>query len=260
MDTRYRAEQVGSLLRPPGLLDARAAHAEGRLALEELRQVEDRAIRDALEMQRQVGLDVFTDGEYRRSNWHSDMAEAVEGFVPASLALDWRGPSGTNPSLHVIGGKLRQLRRLTAHEVGVLREHSPGAFKITIPSVGTFGLMSYQSGITDQYYPTASDLLAAAVPIVRDEVSALVAEGVPYVQIDAPHYAFLVDQRLREKMPQSGWQLDRALTELVEADNACLQGVRRDDVTLALHVCRGNSRSRWLAEGGYEPVAEELFG
>ncbi len=262
MSTQYRADQVGSLLRPAELLQARAAHEAGRLSLNELRQVEDRTILDALELQRQVGLDVFTDGEYRRGSWLTDIAEAVEGFVPDRVVMEWRGPGGRpeGSTAKVVGAKLRQTRRITAHEVAILKQHAPGPFKMTIPSPSIFMIASYKAGISDKAYPTRSDLLGDLVPIVRNELMALRDEGVPYIQLDAPQYTFYVDPQVRDRLRQSDVDPDRALDEAVSADNASLQGVKREGVTLALHICRGNSRSRWFTEGGYDPIAEKLFG
>ena len=262
MTTSYRADQVGSLLRPAAVLRARAAYEQRRIGPQQLSMVEDGAILEALERQRQVGLDVFTDGEFRRGAWQTDMAEAVEGFVDDHVAMAWRGPNAgvEGSAAQVVGGKLRQRRRLTAHESGFLKEHAPGPFKITIPSASTFRDASYKPGLTDRFYPTRSDLLAELVQIVRGEIEALVAEGVPYVQIDAPRLSYYVDPGIRAQMRQSGIDPDGALDEAIEAENACLQGLRRDGVTLGFHLCRGNSRSRWRAEGGYDPIAEKVFG
>ena len=129
------ADHVGSLLRPAVLLEARAAYADGRLDLEALRQSEDSAVLDALRLQRAVGLEIFTDGEYRRGSWLTDLADAVEGFVPERVLLEWHGPGGgiEASSARVVGGPLRQQRRLTAHEVAFLKAHAPGPWKITMP-------------------------------------------------------------------------------------------------------------------------------
>jgi 5-methyltetrahydropteroyltriglutamate--homocysteine methyltransferase len=262
MATRYRAEQVGSLLRPPDLLAARAARAEGRLGPDALRAAEDEAILGALALQREVGLDVYSDGEFRRDAWMSDLAEAVEGFVPERVPMQWRGPGGgvEGSRALVAGARLRQTRRLTAHESSFLREHSRGPFKITMPSPSVFILSSYRTGITDRHYATRADLLAALVPIVREEIRALIAEGVPYVQLDAPQYTYYLDSRMREAMRQEGLDPERSVDEAVAGDAACLAGLAQEGVTLAFHLCRGNNRSRWIAEGGYDAIAERLFG
>jgi 5-methyltetrahydropteroyltriglutamate--homocysteine methyltransferase len=262
MTNRYRADQVGSLLRPADLLQARAAYAEGRLGLEELRKIEDRAILDALELQRRVGLDVFSDGEFRRGGWMTDVAEAVEGFVPERVGIRWRGPGGgVEGSLaHVVGARLRQVRRLTAHESAFLKARAPGPVKMTMPSPSVFMLLSFKPGLTDRFYATRADLLRDLARIVRDELRALADEGVPYLQLDAPQYGNYIDPGLREGLRQAGVDPDRALDEAIAADNGCVAGVKREGVTVALHICRGNNTSRWFAEGGYDPIAEKLFG
>ncbi len=154
MTKTVRADQVGSLLRPPELLQARAEHQQGRITLEQLRQAEDRAILDALEMQKQVGIDVFSDGEYRRADFMRGLIEAVEGFVAAApAALEWHSSSGvereTRPGV-AVGGKLRPRGRLAAHEAQFLTRHAPGPFKITIPSAALLGRVNYRPGITEK--------------------------------------------------------------------------------------------------------------
>jgi 5-methyltetrahydropteroyltriglutamate--homocysteine methyltransferase len=258
----FRADQVGSLLRPPELLAAREAHAAGRLTLEQLREVEDEAILAALEMQREAGIDVFTDGELRRRAWMSDLAEAVEGFTPGHVELEWRGPGGgvEHSQAQVAGARLRQTRRLTAHEVDFLKRHAPGPFKMTVPAPSTFLHAGFQPGVTDRAYPTRSALAHDIAKIIRDELRALAEEGVPYLQLDAPFYSTYLDDTLRDRLRRAGTDPDQDLHEAVDADNAALEGVAREGLTLGIHICRGNSRSRWIAEGGYEPIAERLFG
>ncbi len=262
MGSRYRAEQVGSLLRPPELLAARTAHAEGRLPLEDLRAAEDKAILAALAKQRSIGLDILSDGEMRRRSWLSDMADAVEGFVPDRVVLNWQGPGGGSEAstANAVGAKLRKLRKLTGDEVPLLKQAVPGRFKITVPSPSNFVLSSYKDGISDRFYPTRGDLLDDLVAIVRDEVEWLLAEGVPYIQFDAPFYSAYFDPQQRERMRAAGRDPDRELKEAVAGDNAVFNTLQHSGATLAIHICRGNSRSRWFAEGGYDAIAEALFG
>src|SRR5262245_23525152 len=257
-----RADQVGSLLRSAELLAARAAHAQGRLSLDDLRAAEDRAVLDALAMQRDVGLDVFTDGELRRFSWLSDLAEAVDGFVDDRVTLHWRGPGG-GPELstgRVVGGTLRPTRHLTAHELRFLQRHAPGPIKMTVPAPSNFMIVGYKPGVSDRVYPTRADFLRELIGIIRAEIRMLLDAGVPYVQLDAPFYSVWVDAEGRERMRRSGVDPDRSLADAVAVDSACLEGLAGPGVTLAMHVCRGNSRGRWIAEGGYEPIAEALFG
>lgn len=262
MKSPYRAEQVGSLLRPPELLTARAAYAAGGIKQQELRATEDRAIREAFQRQRDVGIEIYTDGELRRGSWLTDMADAVEGFVPYHVELEWKGPGGgpEGTTANAVGGRLRKARKLTGHELPFIKKFVPGPFKITLPAPSNFVIASYKTGLTDRYYPTHGDLLQDLVAIIRDEVEWLVKEGVTYIQFDAPYYSHYLDPRQRERMRQEGRDPDQEFENGVAGDNAALKGIPRDCVTTALHVCRGNSRSRWYAEGGYDAIAEKLFG
>ena len=262
MNRRYRAEHVGSLLRPAELLKMRAEYAAGRATVDQLRAEEDRAILHALERQRQIGMDVVSDGEMRRGSWLTDMAEAVEGFVPQKVTIEWKGPGGgaEGSTANAVGAKLRKKRRLAAHELPFLKQHARAAFKVTLPAPSNFLVPSFKPGLTDQFYPTRADLLPDLCAIVRDEVEWLVSEGVPYIQFDAPYYSFYLDPNLRERVQSGGRDPDREFEDGISGDNAAFQGIARENVTLALHVCRGNSRSRWFTEGGYDAIAEKLFG
>jgi len=258
----YRAEQVGSLLRPPELLEARASHARGEISLDQLRQKEDDAILAALAKQRSIGIDVFSDGEMRRGSWLTDMAEAVSGFVPQKVSIEWKGPGGglEGSSANAVGGQLRKDRKLAAHELPLLKKSSPGPFKITLPAPSNFLVPSFKPGLTNRFYPTQADLLPDLVEIVRDEIQWLVSEGVEYIQLDAPYYSFYLDPVQREKLRNSGRDADREFEMGIAGDNAAIANVPHDRVTVALHICRGNSRSRWFTEGGYDAIAEKLFG
>jgi 5-methyltetrahydropteroyltriglutamate--homocysteine methyltransferase len=262
MPARFRAEQVGSLLRPTELLQARAAYTESKIPLEELRAKEDHAIGQALEKQRRVGIDILSDGEMRRGSWATDMAEAVEGFVPQRVELEWKGPGGgrEGSTLLAAGAKLKKGRKLTAHELPLLKKHAPGPFKVTVPAPSNFVIASYKAGVTDQFYRSHSEFLRDLIDIVRDEIQWLVSEGVTYIQLDAPYYSHYLDPTQRERMRQTGRDPDDEFENGIEGDNSCLRGIPRSNLTLALHVCRGNNRSRWYTEGAYDVIAEKLFG
>jgi len=262
MKSADRAEHVGSLLRPPELLQARAAFAEKRLNQEQLKESEDRAILDALAKQTAAGLDRITDGEFRRGSWLTDMADAVEGFVRDRVVLDWKGPGGGPEvsSANAVGAKLRKTRHLTAHEVPFLLGSSERSFKVTLPAPSNFVVCSYRPGLSEQFYSTRAELLRDLTAIIRDEVRWLVSQGVTYIQFDAPYYTHYLDPQHRARMQEEGRDPDRELAEGIAGDNAALAEVPRDRVTVATHVCRGNSRSRWFTEGGYDLIAERLFG
>jgi 5-methyltetrahydropteroyltriglutamate--homocysteine methyltransferase len=256
-----RADQVGSLLRPPDLLAAREAAGRGDLAREALREQEDAAILRALDGQRNVGLRIFTDGEFRRGSWITDMAEAVDGFVARSRTIEWHGPGGgQEPSTsRVVGARLQPRRRLTGAESAFLKEHAPGACKMTLPAPSNFFVVSWDPDVSPTAYASRSELLADVVRIVRQEIEALISEGVTYIQMDAPFYGAFIDPHVREQLRGSGLDPDQGLREAVAGDNAAIQGLQREGLTLGLHICRGNSRSRWLYEGGYDVLADTLF-
>jgi 5-methyltetrahydropteroyltriglutamate--homocysteine methyltransferase len=262
MPTEYRADQIGSLLRPPELLAAREAAAAGRMTAEELRRHEDAAILDAIEMQRQAGIDVYSDGELRRAAWMTDLADNVEGFEPERIQIEWHGPGGGVEGSHarVAGARLKQVRRLTGHETEFLRQHAPGPYKMTLPAASSFMHVGYKPGLTDRFYASREEFVLHVASLIRDELIALAEDGVPYLQLDAPYYCSYLDETLRDQLRAMGVDPERALEAAVEADNASLEGVAREGLVLGMHVCRGNSRSRWLAEGGYDRVAKQLFG
>jgi 5-methyltetrahydropteroyltriglutamate--homocysteine methyltransferase len=262
MPRLLRADHVGSLLRPPELLAAREQFARGTLSAEALRDREDAAILRALEHQKQVGLEIFTDGEFRRASWFTDMADSVDGFVPQSRTLEWRGPfGGAEPSTsRVVGGRLRPRRRLTGLQTEFLKQHAQGAVKMTLPAPSNFWVVSWKAGVSDRAYESRQAMLDDIVRIIRDEITALLADGVDYIQLDAPFYGVFIDEQHRATLRHSGVDPDKALLEVVAADNASVAGLERGNVTFGLHICRGNSRSRWLYEGDYAPVAEALLG
>jgi 5-methyltetrahydropteroyltriglutamate--homocysteine methyltransferase len=262
MGAQYRADQVGSLLRPPELLEARTASADP----ERLQAIEDRHILHVLARQQELGFDVFTDGELRRRNFMSDFTDAVEGFdLGDAVARTWETGGAATAQVSSVTGivtaRLRQSRRLTGHELPFLKANSPGAIKMTLPSATQFPAIAYKRGVSDRVYPDHSALLWDIVAIMKTELAALATEGVKYIQIDAPRYSYYIDPKWREFVrTEIRMDPDVALDEAIKADNACLGAARRPGVTLAMHLCRGNNRSHWYAEGGYDPIAEKMFG
>lgn len=259
MPPAFRADQVGSLLRPAKLLEARELHQQSQLDREGLTRAEDEAILHALEMQRQVGMDVFTDGEYRRTEFRSVFADAVGGMVEI-LPEDQADPplGGVNP-VTLIRDKVERLRRLTAHESGFLKQHAEAPVKITLPSVSQIVSSFYRLGVGEAAYPDTAALYPDIIGILRQEIEDLVAEGVSYIQIDAPRYTYFVDERWRQRFRDQGEDPDLIIDEWIEADNASFSGLDLKGATLAMHLCRGNNRGAWFGEGGYGTIAEKLF-
>jgi len=266
MPGSYRADHVGSLLRPDEVKQARVSFSEGSINSDQLKEVEDKAVLAALERQKSIGIDVFTDGEFRRGGFQNDLVEAVEGFMPSdspAVVRTWLGPGGVpqeQGTRQVVGAKLRQTRRLTGNQTPFVMANAPGPVKVTVPSPSQFPAISYLAGITDKFYPTRSDLIRELSGIVKSEVAALADDGVAYIQLDAPRYSYYVDTKWREHLRGLGEDPDRMFMEAVAADSHCIDGAKREGLTVALHICRGNNESKWYAEGGYEPIAEQLFG
>jgi 5-methyltetrahydropteroyltriglutamate--homocysteine methyltransferase len=269
---RYRADQVGSFLRSDELKAARAASQQGSQTVEQLREIEDREILRVLEMQKQVGIDVYSDGEFRRGGWASDFQQAVDGYVPGEppVVLSWHStgatavaesPAQTGIVSRVIGEKLRQRRRLTEHETAFLAQHAPGPFKMTMPAATYVVTRGYKPGVTDKVYGSRSEVLGDAATIIGDELAALVADGVPYVQLDNPHYPDYISEDRRAQWRSLGVDPDAALREDIAADNTSLARVDRSRAVVGMHLCRGNGpMGRWHTEGGYERIAEQVFG
>jgi 5-methyltetrahydropteroyltriglutamate--homocysteine methyltransferase len=261
----YRADHVGSLLRPQELL---AARSDPRVTPEQLTAIEDRHILEVLKRQKDVGLAIFTDGELRRTSFMSDFYESVDG-LDREVDVDraWKGaPAGVGVARGIgapggaVVGKIRQTKRLTKHEVDFLKRHAPGDIKMTLPTANQFPAIAYKKGVSDRAYPTYSEFLWDIVPIIKAEIAALVNEGIKYIQIDAPRYSYYIDPKWRRHIQEEmGVDPDVALEEAIRVDNACLEGIKREGVTLAMHLCRGNNRSQWYAEGGYDPIADRLF-
>ncbi len=260
MGAPYRADQVGSFLRPAELLEARSRGASE----ERLREIEDRHILRVLNKQRELGFEIFTDGELRRRNFMSDFTDAVEGFdMGDAVARSWAGGAATQVSsvTGIVTSKLRAQKRLTAHELPFLKQHSPGAIKITLPSSTQFPAIAYKRGISDKAYRSHSELLWEIVGIMKIEMRKLAEEGASYIQIDAPRYSYYMDPKWRDWIKtEMGVDPEAALEEAARADSACFEAARRPGLILAIHLCRGNNRSHWYASGGYDAIAEKLFG
>ena len=262
MPTPYRADHVGSFLRPPELLEARQAAANNGA---ELHAIENRQIDRVLAKQKELGFEIFTDGEFRRRNFMSDFTDAVEGFdLGDAVNRTWKAGQAKDAPVSSVTGivtkKLRAIEPLTGRELSFLKKHTPGAIKMTLPSATQFPAISFKRGVTDKVYKDHSELLWDIVAIMKTELARLSSEGVNYIQIDAPRYSYFMDPKWRDWIrTEMKVEPDALLDESIRADNACFEAARRPGVTLAVHLCRGNNRSHWYAEGGYDAIAEELF-
>jgi 5-methyltetrahydropteroyltriglutamate--homocysteine methyltransferase len=258
--TPHRAENVGSLLRPPALLEARLSHARGELSDPDLKRTEDLAIDQALALQGRAGVEVLTDGELRRSVFASQLVEASEGFdIVEGNTADWYRLDGTRETRPISVGlvaPIRRKRHLCAEEFAYLRARTDRPTKITIPAPTMFAYY-WVKGVSDAAYPDVGAYLDDVTQILEDEVEELVRLGCEYVQVDAPDLGMLLDPHQRGWFEAKGFDASRLVAEGVARINELVSEV---PVTTALHVCRGNDENRYMASGGYELIAREVFG
>jgi 5-methyltetrahydropteroyltriglutamate--homocysteine methyltransferase len=250
-----RSEVIGSLLRPPELVDARKRVEAGQISSAEFKQIEDRAVDAAIGMQEEVGIDVITDGELRRYAFFGHLVDAFDGFdKEGGWAIPFRDETGEELVLSrpVVVERLRWRRSMCAEEWTYLRARAKSPGKVTMLSAQQAAAY-YDPQKSGGAYKTRDDYLADIVDLSRREVDELVRLGCTYVQIDAPQYAALLDPKMREGYRQRGSDPEELIERCIELDNAIIQG--HPGVTFGLHVCRGNNQSKFYAEGDYEPIS-----
>jgi len=246
---------VGSLLRPPYLVDAREALEAGHLGPAEFKKIEDRAVDEVLALQETAGLDVVTDGELRRYAFFGHLIDAVEGFDKfGGWAIPFHDEQGKELVFKrpVVVEKLRWRRSMCAEEFAYLRARARRRAKVTLISTQQAAAY-YEPEKSKAAYPTRDAYLSDIVDLSRREVEELARLGCTYIQIDAPQYAALLDPALREGYRQRGSDPDRLIDACIEMDNAVIGS--HAGVTFGLHVCRGNNQSMFYASGGYEGIA-----
>jgi 5-methyltetrahydropteroyltriglutamate--homocysteine methyltransferase len=264
----FRADHVGSLLRPPALLDARQDHAAGRIDDAELRAIEDDAIRDIVRMQREVGLRSATDGEFRRASWHMDFIYSLDGvtkapgdlkvqfhnaegdieFTPAAMKID--GPLGVSDT--IFGPDFAFLRKTVAELDGAATP------KLTIPSPSMVHYRGGRAAIDEDVYPELDQFWTDLTAAYAEEVRRLGEEGCTYLQFDDTSLAYLNDPEQRRHVAAIGGDAEHQHEAYIKHINEALAH-RPDGMAITTHMCRGNFRSSWVAEGGYDFVAEALF-
>lgn len=252
-----RAEVVGSLLRPPRLLEARAA---GDAALQE---IVDAEVRAAVQRQVEIGLDVVTDGEFPRDAFTHSFYDAIEGIEPSPVPVRFRNAvvehlvAGGVPR---ICGRLRKVDNPLVRDTDRLRAITERPFKVTLPAASWFlPAAFYEQGVTDRFYDSHDELLEDTLAIQRELIAEAIGAGARYVQLDFPNYVQLVDAGAREyAIRRQGIDPSAFLDKALELDRRVIEGFPTD-VTFGLHICRGNYRSMWIYQGSLEPVADRIF-
>jgi 5-methyltetrahydropteroyltriglutamate--homocysteine methyltransferase len=260
----FRADHVGSLLRPPELLRARAEHQAGRLSAGELRRAEDAAIRDAVRMQEEIGLKGVTDGEFRRGSWHMDFIYQIGGVTQAErrLNLQFRNEGGTvefNPTAHRISGKLKLEKTIFGEDFAFLKSATNATPKLTIPSPSMVHYRGGRAAIDESAYPDMEAFWDDIAAVYSGEIARLHGLGCTYLQLDDTSLAYLNDPAQRAYVTSIGGDGATQHLRNIKVINAALAN-RPPSMTICTHMCRGNFRSSWMAEGGYDHVAEALFG
>ena len=258
----FRADHVGSFLRPPELLSARDSFAKGRIARAELRKAEDAAIRDIVKFQEDAGLEGITDGEFRRTYFHIDFLEQLAGIeTKGGIAVSFHTAQGDvefAPPVMKVTGPVRHAKPIQVADFEFLKSVTRRTPKVTIPSPTMLHFRGGREAISREAYPDLEAFFADVAAAYRAEIAALAAAGCRYLQLDDTNLAYLCDTRLREGARARGDDPDELPRRYARLINAAISG-RPAGMAVCIHLCRGNFKSAWVAEGGYEPVAEVLF-
>jgi methionine synthase II (cobalamin-independent) len=255
----WRSDVVGSLLRADYLKDARGRRERGDVTAAEFKRIEDRAVDEAIALQEACGLDVLTDGEVRRYAFFGHLVDAFEGFDrKGGWSVTFRDGEGRSAVLErpVVVEKLRLRRQMSVEEFTYLRGRTSRTAKVTLVSAQQAAAY-YDPDKSRGAYPTRDAYLADLVDHTRREIAELARLGCEYVQIDAPQYAALLDETIRDGYRRRGADPDQMLDACIDLDNAIIDG--RPGITFGIHICRGNHKSMFYASGGYERIAHQIF-
>ncbi len=258
----FRADHVGSFLRPPSLLDARERLRKGEISRTQLRVVEDAAIRDIVRYQEDLGLQGITDGEFRRTYFHIDFLEQLAGIeTRGGIAVSFHSAGGNidfaPPVMHITG-PVRHVKPIQLDDFSFLRSVTQRTPKVTIPSPTMLHFRGGREAISREAYPDLELFFSNVAAAYRAEIRALGQAGCTYLQLDDTNLAYLCDTKMREGARQRGDDPDELPRRYANLINAAI-AERPPEMTVCVHLCRGNFKSAWVAEGGYEPVAEVLF-
>jgi 5-methyltetrahydropteroyltriglutamate--homocysteine methyltransferase len=258
----FRADHVGSFLRPATLLEARERHRAGTITRAQLRTFEDAAIRDIVRFQEEVGLEGITDGEFRRTYFHIDFLEQLAGVeAKGGIAVSFHSAAGNvdfAPPVMKVTGPVRHDKPIQVDDFRFLQSVTRRMPKVTIPSPTMLHFRGGREAISRETYPDIEAFFADVAAAYRDEIAVLAAAGCRYLQLDDTNLAYLCDEKMREGARQRGDDPNELPRRYARLINAAISG-RPAGMTICVHLCRGNFKSAWVAEGGYEPVAEVLF-
>jgi 5-methyltetrahydropteroyltriglutamate--homocysteine methyltransferase len=260
----FRADHVGSFLRPPSVLAARERHDEGKISDEELRAVEDEAISELVKQEEAVGLHGITDGEFRRTFFHIDFLEKLDGVntVYGEFFAKFKRDDGSEvgfspPTMHV-DSRIRHARPIQGADFDYLAKQTSETPKVSIPAPSMLHFRGGREAISTEVYPDLGDFFSDLTAAYREEIADLAGRGCTYLQLDDTNLAYLCDPEIRERTAARGDDPDELTRLYCQLVNDAIRD-RPDRMTVGIHLCRGNFQSAWVAQGGYEPVAEILF-
>jgi 5-methyltetrahydropteroyltriglutamate--homocysteine methyltransferase len=260
----YRADHVGSLIRPAHLLEARKQHADGALGAAQLRSIEDDCITEAVKLQEAGGMQGITDGELRRQSWNSDFLAGFENVTKSTGRLEvfHRNPDGTDTPQRVSGwditGKIGHPKGIQTDDYKFLEAAVSRQPKVCFPSPTLLHFRGGREAIDKATYPEIEEFFADVARVYREEVADLAALGASYLQVDDTNLAYLCDPRFRDAAVRMGEDADSLPETYCDLINASITG-RPATMTMCIHLCRGNASKGGAAEGGYEPIAEVMF-
>lgn len=253
-------DHVGSLKRPPKLRAAWRDWEAGKLPPETLREVQDRAIRDAIAMQEVMGLPIVTDGEFRRGGWSRGFLNAVEGFDFRASKLVFRNDEGfTTPSPAPMATKpVRRTKPIVTDDYKFIKSMAKNRVKVTMPTPSHMHFGQFKDAVDPKVYPHVEAYWDDMVAVFQQEIKELYAAGCRYLQLDEVPLALLCDNNIRALAKSEGDDPDKLVALYIEVLNRAVAG-RPADLTIGMHLCRGNMESLWMGDGGYAPIAEALF-
>ena len=258
-----RADHVGSFLRPRSVIEAREHRSAGNIDYSELRAIEDKAIADLVKWQESLGLKAITDGEFRRYFFHTDFLLQLDGVEErGGLKKAFKNDAGKDvhfaPPVMVVTGKIEHVKPIQLADFQYLKSLVSETPKVAIPSPTMLHFRAGRAGIPESIYPTMDEFYADVAAAYRDEVDSLAAAGCRYIQMDDTNLAYLCDDEQRADAAKRGLDPDATTRQYARLINESFASTPADMIK-AIHLCRGNFRSSWAAEGGYEPVAEIMF-
>lgn len=259
----FRADHVGSLLRPAYLKEARAQFADGRIDAAALRTVEDKAILEAITLQESVGLPAVTDGEFRRAIWHVDFLTGFDGVeaTKSDYAVSFKGKGGqtsTTSSMLAVTKKVKRTSPIMVDHFAYVKAHTKARAKMCIPSPTYMHMRGGRKVVADAAYPDQNDFWADITEAYREEITGFVEAGCTYLQLDDVSFANLCDEGICAQAARDGLDPKKLPETYARIIAGIIEG-RPDTLGVTMHTCRGNHESMWMAEGGYEPIADAMF-